>query len=582
MEAKEIRPVRKPFITVAWTVFAVCVIAVISLYGEKINDSVGIGPGESNLIKYLMIFITGVVWLCWLTFFSRLTGRYWISLLIMSIIALFFYFFRLDLDGDLGFVRFAPRFETREFKAAAKTPGQTNLDFSSTDTRNFNQFLGPNRNSVITGCQLDTDWNANPPKLKWKQPIGEGWSGFVAVDGNAITQEQRGNDECITCYDIETGELIWIHKRPTRHEDTMSMGKVGPRATPAIVDGKVYAQSATGFVTCLDANGNELWSVDLAARLKIELSELKTSQDYTYYVEKSSLAWGRSGSPLIYKNLCIVTGGGPTGGPFTTLLAFDKDTGQEVWSGGENMIAYGSPAIVKLLGRDQITLVAESAAMGFDPETGAVLWETEREGSSSANANCSQVTPVSDNRILLTKAYSLGGEMVELTPTHSGILAKSVWQNSRVLRTKMMSPVLKAGHAFSMSDGFFECSNIDDDEQEGRRTFRKRDRFGNGQLLLVGDHLLIHTEHGKLKLVETNPDDYTELGEIRTIRGICWNTICLQGKYLLVRSEREAACFELSLTYDDSVTENSWATATDSTTSDAQTDEDVKENDEQP
>ena len=97
---------------------------------------------------------------------------------------------------------------------------------------------------------------------------------------------------------------------------------------------------------------------------------------------------------------------------------------------------------------------------------------------------------------------------------------------------------------------FFECSNIEDDEQEGRRTFRKRDRFGNGQLLLIGDHLLIHTEHGKLKIVEATPDSYVELGEIPTITGICWNTICLYDKYLLVRSEREAACFELSLNYD--------------------------------
>ena len=115
----------------------------------------------------------------------------------------------------------------------------------------------------------------------------------------------------------------------------------------------------------------------------------------------------------------------------------------------------------------------------------------------------------------------------------------------------MMSPVIKDGFAYSLSDGFFECSNITDDEQEGRRTFRKRDRFGNGQLLLIGDHLLIHTEHGKLKLVKATPDKYVEIGEIPTIKGICWNTICLYDKYLLVRSEREAACFELSLEYTD-------------------------------
>ena len=447
------------------------------------------------------------------------------------------------MDGDLGFVRIAPRFEKREFKKAIEGPLEAGIDLSKTSRHDFAQFLGPNRDATIGQCTLATDWTSNSPELKWKQTIGEGWSGFAAVNGFAITQEQRGNDECVTCYNVENGDLVWIHRRTTRHEDTMAMGKVGPRATPTIAGGKIYAQGATGWLTCLDANGQEVWSVDLAKRLSIELTQSETSQNYTYFVEKSPLAWGRSGSPLIYKNLCIVTGGGPADGPFTTLIAFDKNTGQEVWTGGESMIAYGSPSIAKLVGRDQITLVAESSAMGFDPATGKVLWETPRAGSSSANANCSQVTRLSDNRVLLSKAYQLGGELVELTESAGAISATSIWSNSRVLRTKMMSPVIKDGYAYSLSDGFFECSNVVDDEQEGRRTFRKRDRFGNGQLLLVGDHLLIHTEHGKLKLVEAKPDEYVELGEIPTITGICWNTICLFDKYLLVRSEREAACF---------------------------------------
>ena len=389
MEVAEQRQFATPRKSLAWTVIAVCVFAAITVFSEWINDRVGIGPGETNLIRYLMIFITAIVWLCWLAFFSRIKGRFLITLLILSLIALFFYFFRLDMDGDLGFVRFAPRFENVELNTVSDSSTESTIDLNKTSSRDFNQFLGNQRNSTINNCVLDTDWDNNPPKLLWKQPIGQGWSGFSAVNGFAVTQEQRGDDECVCCYDVRTGELLWIHKRTTRHEDTMAMGKVGPRATPSIHNGKVYAQGATGFVTCLDAKGEELWSVDLSKRLNIELDELKTSQNYTYYVEKSSLAWGRSGSPLIYKDLCIVTGGGSTDGPFTTLLAFDKNSGEEIWTGGENMIAYGSPSIAKLLGRDQITLVAESAAMGFDPDTGKVLWETFREGSSSANANCS-------------------------------------------------------------------------------------------------------------------------------------------------------------------------------------------------
>ena len=331
MDNQDVRSIAFPFKSVIWTVLVVGAITALTIFAERLNDQTPIGPGETNLIKYLLMFITGIVWFCWLTFFSRIQGRYVISLLIVSLIVLFFYFFRLDMDGDLGFVRVAPRFEKREFKSAADAPAAATLDLTKTSSRDFNQFLGNNRDSIVRNCVLDEDWTNNPPKLIWKQPIGEGWSGFAVVNGYAITQEQRGNDECVTCYDVKTGELIWIHQRTARHEDTMSMGKVGPRATPTIHDGKIYVQGATSFLTCLDAEGQEVWSVDLAKRLQIEFDELKTRADYTYFVEKSPLAWGRSGSPLIYKDLCIVTGGGPAGGPFTTLLAFDKNTGAEVW-----------------------------------------------------------------------------------------------------------------------------------------------------------------------------------------------------------------------------------------------------------
>ena len=208
------------------------------------------------------------------------------------------------------------------------------------------------------------------------------------------------------------------------------------------------------------------------------------------------------------------------------------------------MIAYGSPSIASLLGRQQITLIAESAAMGFDPENGDVLWQTDWPGKSSRDANCSQVTRLSDDRIILSKAYGVGGEIVKLVEQGNHISTETIWENARLLRTKMMSPVILDDHAYYLSDGFMECCSISEDG-EARRKWRQRDRFGNGQLLLVGNRLLIHTEDGRLKLVEASPDGYNEYGEIETIDGVCWNTICLYDNYLLVRSEIEAACIEL-------------------------------------
>jgi hypothetical protein len=34
---------------------------------------------------------------------------------------------------------------------------------------------------------------------------------------------------------------------------------------------------------------------------------------------------------------------------------------------------------------------------------------------------------------------------------------------------------------------------------------------------------------------------------VKTIEGVCWNTLCLTGNRLLVRSELEAACLEIPI-----------------------------------
>jgi outer membrane protein assembly factor BamB len=249
------------------------------------------------------------------------------------------------------------------------------------------------------------------------------------------------------------------------------------------------------------------------------------------------------------------------------LIAFDKKTGEELWQGGDDMISYGSPAIASILGQEQITLVAESAAVGYDPNDGTVLWKAKRPGNSHMDANTTQVTRISDNRLLLSKGYGLGGEMVELSKSNDGIDVKTLWKSSRVLKTKMMSPVILDGHAYCLSDGFLECCTIGDENEEARRVWRKRGRFGNGQLLLVGDNLLVHTEHGMLKLVKAMPEKYIELGEIKTIDGVCWNTICLYKNFLLVRSELEAACIVLK-------TEAQTAVAADDTSEEAEAETD--------
>ena len=128
----------------------------------------------------------------------------------------------------------------------------------------FPQFLGPDRSGMLTGIPLRRDWDRSPPKTLWRQPIGLGWSAFAVSGQHAITQEQRREDELIVCYESQTGHALWAHTNRVRFSETL--GGDGPRATPTIHQGRVYAMGASGILDCLEeATGQLIWSRDVLA-----------------------------------------------------------------------------------------------------------------------------------------------------------------------------------------------------------------------------------------------------------------------------------------------------------------------------
>ena len=234
------------------------------------------------------------------------------------------------------------------------------------------------------------------------------------------------------------------------------------------------------------------------------------------------------------------------------MIAFDCQTGEERWRGGERASSYGSPTLIELEGETHVCLVAEDHAVGHDPDTGEELWAHAWPGHSDGDASCSQITPLDGPQLLLSKGYAVGGQVIQVTREDGQWQTETIKSNSRVLKTKMTNPVLLAGHAYSLSDGFLECTEI----PSLKRKWKKRGRYGNGQLLLVGDKLLVHGEKGTLHLVAASSDKFQELGKYKTIDGVCWNTIAISNDRLLVRSELEAAMIRLPLAVGDVSTSN--------------------------
>jgi outer membrane protein assembly factor BamB len=495
--------------------------------------------GLANVISYMSTVFFLLLAIPWFAFFSAFSRRirFGLPLAGLAVVVLFFTLFSYSgVDGSM-----VPRFAFRYFDASVSRVVEgsdggelsgAGIDLRTTAPDDFPGFLGAERSGIVPNVRLARDWNDRPPQQVWRRPIGEGWSAFSIVNGYAVTMEQRGDDQVVSACDAQTGEPIWSHAMPGRFSHVL--GGIGPRSTPTIDEGRVYALGARGRLVCLDgATGRTIWEKDLL-------------QEYGVTAEQEfrSIQYGRSNSPLVFDDLVIIPAGGNVGERIASLAAFDKRTGEMIWEGGKRQISFSSPRRATLAGVEQVLIVNENTMSGHDPVSGEVLWEHPWPGRTASDSSSSQAVPVPPDRVFVSKGYGGGALLVRLSARPDGrIDVTEVWRASRVLRTKFTQVVIRDGYVYGLSDGTLECADL----ESGERIWKKG-RYGHGQILGVGDLLLILSESGELSLIEPTPDEPNRvLGRIQALEGLTWNNLALSGDLLLVRNSREAAAFRLPL-----------------------------------
>ena len=393
-------------------------------------------------IEWAVVLLALVLGLIWFFFFSRFRGR--TRLLTAAVLAVAGGGLKLTLrvDGTLdgrGLPRLAWKWSPRP-PAIRSTPAPVGAQVAAPAPallKDVPQFFGPRRDGVVTGAGLARDWAKSPPKELWRQPIGPGWSAFAVVGRRAYTQEQRGEDECVTCYDVLSGRLLWTHATRTRFNQWQA-GE-GPHATPTVDQGRVFAYGATGQLVCLDAStGAKVWSRSVLEENRLE-----------------NLEWGTSSSPLLVDDRVIVTGGQPAG---PTVLAFNRHTGAPEWKGGTDRASYSSPIATTLAGRPAIVSFNAATFTLHDPASGAV-WLSQRWGSDKP-PKAAQPTVVSGDRLFVPAGYGMGSELFQISAAANGnFSAESKWKNIR-LKAQFNSVAVREGFFYGLDDGFLACVEI--------------------------------------------------------------------------------------------------------------------------
>ena len=318
-------------------------------------------------------------------------------------------------------------------------------------------------------------------------------------------------------YDLATGRMLWSHSDVTRYFTTLA-GE-GPRANPAIADGRVFAQGGTGRLNCLDLrDGHLVWTKDVLVEHNVGVP-----------------SWGQSSSPLVFKDWVLIGAGGHHG---HALVAYRVSDGALVWNDGNEGATYSSPFAVTGDGVDQILLFGDSL-VGHDATTGKVLWKYSWPGG---HPHVAMPVRVADADVVISSGYGTGSGRVALRRDSAGKwTATEVWRSNR-LKAKFTNLVEYRGHLYGLDDGIMACLNAETGE------FRWKDgKYGHGQELLVDGLLLVMAENGELVMVDPQPDGLHELSRFRVLEGKTWNPPALAGEYLLVRNDKEAACYRLPL-----------------------------------
>ena len=382
----------------------------------------------------------------------------------------------------------------------------------------WSSFRGPTGNGAFRGPDHPLDWRSTPPQELWRIPVGAGWSSFAYASGRLFTQEQRGEDEVVSCYDVETGANLWQHRDNVRFTDMVA--GPGPRSTPALADGRLFSLGATALLNALDASdGTLLWQRDLVAEVEALLP-----------------VWGFSGSPLVVDDKVVVYAGGKED---NGLLAYDVHEGEMVWRVLSKGMNFSSAQQMRLADQHVILFADSTGLLAIAPKDGDLLWRYKP--ADWEGAPIVQTQQIGPNDLVIPLGDGSGLARVKVQYSDGEWDLQEVW-SSRGLKPSFNDFVFHRGHLYGFDQNIFACLDV----ETGQRCWKKG-RYGFGQMILLEntDQLVLVGEKGEVLLLAADPSKHQEMGRVPVLEGKTWNHPIVADGRLIVRNGSEAVALDL-------------------------------------
>lgn len=381
------------------------------------------------------------------------------------------------------------------------------------------QWRGPNRDGGVGSFAVPATW---PEQLtrRWKVEVGLGYATPLVAGNRIYMFSRQGDDEVMSALDAATGSALWKTAYPVSF--TMNSGAarhgMGPKSTPVLSNGRVFAIGMTGIVTAFDtATGKQIWQKPGST-----VVPMFTTHAF---------------SPVVERGLVIFHVGGHNQG---ALTAFDVNTGDVKWNWNGDGPSYGSPIVAELDGTRQIITLTQGKLVGLDPATGTLLWERPFVSANFTNA----ATPVLSGHTLM---LSNGGPAmaVTLAKRNNQWTTDSAWENADVpfrLSNAVLAGDMLFGFSTRNSGQYFGV-----DVATGKTLWTSEGRqAGNAAIARAGDLLFSLEDDGELVVARSSRTAFEPLRRYTVADSATWAQAAFSGNRIFVKDVSTLALWTLN------------------------------------
>ncbi|MCA9243081.1 MAG: PQQ-like beta-propeller repeat protein [Phycisphaerales bacterium] len=373
---------------------------------------------------------------------------------------------------------------------------------------------GSHHDGIARETGLKTDWSG-PIPMTWDCNVGSAFSSFAIVGNRLYTGGTKEGQQTLVCLNADNGQEIWSQGIEKAYPE--GQGGDGPRATPAVSDGRVYMLGARGLLVCCDAaDGRVLWS--------------KPHQHIPQ--------WGYSGSVLIEGDLAIISAGSTDG----ALVAYNKNTGDEVWKAGDAPVGYATPYPFTFEGRRYIVGFVGDSAIIVRADNGQLVWSMPWKTSFNVNA----AAPIfHDGYLFLSSGYRHGCILVKLSKDGDKLKHDEVW-SGKALQNKFQSPVLYEGALYSGDEKGLQCVDfLTGRENWSLRRIEGGDALTHSTVVIADGALFVLSQSGTLYIGKAQTSEFKPTTTADVLSGRCWTVSVINNGRIFARNLERVVCFNL-------------------------------------